>query len=243
MVKRATNNPLFSPSQTKAKQSKLPERASANGSTNGSVSIDDVVQKARSVANFPGLSVEFKTTLELLLVIVSQQQEEINKLRQLVADVAADLRPSRPAEDPAEAKERARAIVVVGLPETEGKPSVRQAGDKAKLIDLFDELDTEATIVATYRMGVKNDGKPRLTKVILGTSGQQHGVIGAAKKLKNTVKFKGVFLRPSMTKEERDEDAKLRKELGQRRQNGERVYIRGWPGQKREIVVISNQGN
>lgn len=141
-------------------------------------------------------------------------------------------------DDPAEQKERARAIVTSGLPEATGKPPERSSTDKHKLVSLFDELDVEAEVATTFRMGNKNDSRPRLTKVILANTKQQKAVIMAAKKLKSSAEFRGVFIRPSLTKAERDEDYVLRKECRERRMNGERVRILGLTGQKREIVKI-----
>lgn len=201
--------------------------------------IPSIIQKARETLQSDGKNDALTAVLSALLVIVEQQQR--------LLDILLTQSPNNKfteSEDPAEQKERLRSIVVVGLPESSGKPSERGDADHRKLRELFDELDVEAKVSNCYRMGQKSEGRNRLTKVVLATSAQQRTVMTAAKKLKNSAAFKGVFLRPSMTPAQRDEDAKLRKELYERRQKGEFVIIKGWPGQKREIVAVHPaQGN
>lgn len=212
------------------------------GSSNSipvATSMEDILGRVRALLQKADPDNPLAGALQLMVGLVEAQSRELSALK-----TGASPASIVPAEDPAETKERARSIVIAGITELAGKPSERRQADGDQLVKLFDELDVEAEVVATYRMGVRESGKKRLIKVVLGNSGQQRAILAAARKLKNSVEFKGVFLRPSMTKEERDEDYALRRELAERRRNGENVRIKGWPGYKREIVSVnSHQGN
>jgi len=209
-------------------------RSSTSVST---ASRDDPLQLARRLVDSGNEGGDMTAILRALITIIENQQRQIDSLKEQRLPIAAA------SEDQAEFKERKRSIVIMGLPEASGKPSDRQRADKSQLAHLFDELDVEAEVVATYRMGVKKDGGPRLTKVVLAASQQQKTVLVAAKKLKASTSFKGVFVRPSMTPAERDEDYRLRQQLRELRQAGRRVIIKGWPGEERKIVEIPVQGN
>lgn len=162
---------------------------------------------------------------------ISKQQTEIARLNAVVASPVTIV--------DAEEKERRRSIVVSGLPEIAGKPSERRAADKERLHSLVDELDVDVDVTAAYRMGEKKGDRPRLLKVVLGSSKHQQSLLRGCGKLKTSPNFGGVFVRPSLTKEQRQEDFVLRTELRRRRALGEKVRIVGWPGEVRKIVTLS----
>lgn len=175
----------------------------------------------------------------LLLIGLFEQQQLL--LQQMMANAP-------PTSDQAEEKERKRSIVIAGLPETSGKPSKRAADDKKNLVELFDELNVETEMVAAYRMGRPTDAdgkakpRPRLVKVVLANSHQQQRVLRYCGALKKSTAFKGVFVRPSLTKEEREEDDLLRKTLWERRKGGENCKIVGWYSDgSRRIESIDEQ--
>ncbi|KAK0410413.1 hypothetical protein QR680_005116 [Steinernema hermaphroditum] len=75
--------------------------------------------------------------------------------------------------------------------------------------------------------------RPRLLKIILPFPELVACAMRNCRNLR-TGAFKGVFIRPDMSVEERDEDKKLREELRARRANGEDVLLRS-----RKIVARS----
>lgn len=188
-------------------------------------------------------------TVHLVLAAFEQVHLENVELRRMVAAqqveigrLAAAVATTTGLSADAEEKERRRSIVISGLSECAGKPSERRAADKCRLDELIDELDVDADVVTTYRMGVKKEGgRPRLLKVVLGSSRQQQAALRSSGKLKSSAVFAGVFVRASLTQQQREEDYRLRKEVRERRALGERVRIVGWPGEERKIVTV--QGN
>nr|CAD2166449.1 unnamed protein product [Meloidogyne enterolobii]CAD2182027.1 unnamed protein product [Meloidogyne enterolobii]CAD2185056.1 unnamed protein product [Meloidogyne enterolobii] len=55
----------------------------------------------------------------------------------------------------------------------------------------------------------RNDGKGRPIKVVMPTTYHQRLILSRSKSLRNISDFSGVYLRPSMTKEERQHDYEL----------------------------------
>lgn len=115
--------------------------------------------------------------------------------------VVADLQKAKEEES------HRRSIVVAGLPE-----NGRDSEDVSKLVKL---LDPSAVICETYRVGRldrSSDGppRPRLLKAHLPSSSVVKSVLGEARKLKDSVDFRGVFIRRSMTLDERKALGKVR---------------------------------
>lgn len=137
------------------------------------------------------------------------QSQPLNQQQQMFTSANID----------AEEKERRRCIVIARFPESSKEtPSERIAEDNEKVKLLFDEMEIEATVAETFRMGSKKEAKngkevqPRLLKVRLQTSAQAKNILNNAKNVKNSTKFQNILLRKSMTAEER----KFEKELFQK---------------------------
>ena len=104
--------------------------------------------------------------------------------------------------DPCEDRERSRAIVISGVYESESPDSVRRnEEDMYKVKQVINSLGVECQPVVTYRMGQMSN-RPRLLKVILPTSRHQRTLCDRSKFLRGS-QFRGVWLRPSFTMEER----------------------------------------
>uniref|UniRef100_A0A8R1DYL1 Uncharacterized protein n=1 Tax=Caenorhabditis japonica TaxID=281687 RepID=A0A8R1DYL1_CAEJA len=109
-------------------------------------------------------------------------------------------------EDPAEVKERRRSIVAIGVPEN-GSSSMfeRNLADTNKVHQLLQHVDATSAPVAVYRIGrQKEDGKPRLLKVVMSSQFAQRDLLKKAHKLKTFCGAGGrpIFLRPFMSREE-----------------------------------------
>ncbi|EYB87365.1 hypothetical protein Y032_0264g615 [Ancylostoma ceylanicum] len=134
---------------------------------------------------------------------------------------------------------RQRSIVIHGVPELPktSLPSIRQADVENKVSEILDTLGVEARPWAVFRMGRRDDNKPRLTKVILPSRSQYFTVLGRARLLRDMAEFKHIYVRASLTEAERRRDFDLRMQARERNQalgRKEFVVYRG------EIVKISD---
>lgn len=129
--------------------------------------------------------------------------------------------------------ERQRSIIIDGIDEENSNQPMlkRMSTQRNKIYELLETIGVETYPLATYRLGPKPTGqnpKPRKLKVILPTRGQQRQVLAAAKKLHKLERFKDIFIRPSLTYEQRQLQWKLVQELRERRSKGEKLTIKNW---------------
>uniref|UniRef100_A0A8R1IU36 Uncharacterized protein n=1 Tax=Caenorhabditis japonica TaxID=281687 RepID=A0A8R1IU36_CAEJA len=117
-------------------------------------------------------------------------------------------------------EERKRSIVAINIPE--GGSRLAHDNNKMdieKVSLILKHLDIGYQLNAVYRMGkTRDDGRPRLIKIILPCSASQMEIMRRARRLRSfpTGQCPPVYLRPSMTKEERE---KFWMEWIQRRQS------------------------
>uniref|UniRef100_A0A914CVL9 Uncharacterized protein n=1 Tax=Acrobeloides nanus TaxID=290746 RepID=A0A914CVL9_9BILA len=125
--------------------------------------------------------------------------------------------------------ERQRSIVIIGLPEPapNTKTYDRIADEMTKIHNILDTIEVEARPVTTYRLGNRTDdpAKHRLLKVVFATRRQQNAVMASAKKLLSNNDYQKVYIRPSLTYEQRIEQKALLKELHERRNKGEKNLV------------------
>lgn len=162
---------------------------------------------------------------------IQELLEEINKLRKESAScqpvasqdlsnlnsspVTASVLPKRPEAVPSVESntdpDLRRSIVVSHLPENREINSIDQLfWDLSSVTRILDFLGVACLPVSVYRMGRSS---PRLLKVVLPTSRFQEQVLRRASRLRFSP-FKGVFIRKSLTLEER---IRLRNERSNRR--------------------------
>lgn len=137
---------------------------------------------------------------------------QLESLRSARSNLDSVLSPSQaetsrfPAADSATTidPDLARSIVVSGVPESPSESSTgRIQHDVACVTTVLNFLNVECMPSAVYRMGPRQSSRPRLLKVILPASRFQREVIQRAPRLRFFF-HKGVYIRPSLTKEERD---------------------------------------
>uniref|UniRef100_A0AC35FAT9 Uncharacterized protein n=1 Tax=Panagrolaimus sp. PS1159 TaxID=55785 RepID=A0AC35FAT9_9BILA len=124
----------------------------------------------------------------------------------------------------AEEKERRRCIVIAKFPESsKTTPSERIEEDNKNVKLLLDEMEIEANVIETFRMGSKKNSesgeiKHRLLKVRLQTSGQAKNVLRNAKNIKKSTTFKDhkILLRKSMCADERKFEKEIFKKQKER---------------------------
>lgn len=100
--------------------------------------------------------------------------------------------------------ERARSIVLSGVPESSSMSAIERASNDLKFVhSVLDHLNVECLPCAVYRMGKPDVKHSRLIKVVLPSSRFQQVAVKRAPRLR-TFPRKGIYLRPSLTKEERE---------------------------------------
>ncbi|EYC29009.1 hypothetical protein Y032_0007g3543 [Ancylostoma ceylanicum] len=124
------------------------------------------------------------------------------------ASVNKSQRQLQPSDDigrSAAEVERERAIVVAGLPEPD--PGLRgqemSSFEWRNIWDLLGELDISCQPAFAYRLGVLKQGVPRLLKIVFPASVFQRTALRNARRLRDSAKFRNVYVRPSLTAEER----------------------------------------
>lgn len=131
---------------------------------------------------------------------VAAQQDEICALRSGQFGVGGT---------DAETKERQRSLVLLNLDEgacqSEYEANHYTANEVSKILRF---LDVPYAAISTYRLGRKTLTHPRLVKIVLPSTAAKIEVLRRAKKLKfyETSGRPQLFLRPSMTQEERKRD-------------------------------------
>ena len=118
--------------------------------------------------------------------------------------------------------------------------------DRLQIIHLFktklgaNETDLNAGIRNIKRVGTQSDERPRIIIIECSNSDLKRFLLQNSFKLKNhrLINNRNVFLTPDMTKNQLEDDRKLREELRRRRDNGENVFIR-----KGQIVLRSSFPN
>ena len=125
-----------------------------------------------------------------------------------------------------EDQERRRSLVIAGIEEPSDNFTKRDQykKDRESIQEIFDVLDIATDPVCSYRLGKPDKNKRRLMKVILPSSFFQTQALRSAKQLKGHAKFNGIFLRPSLTKEERDAEYQMRKHVRELKASGMTKY-------------------
>lgn len=171
-------------------------------------------------------------------------------------DMSALIR--RLEDNSAEAQERRRSVVVVGLPEPDQSLSAtkRAEMDNKTVSKMLDVLDIPVVPVTCYRMGrlqqqnntassknqqsTSNNNnqqqRGRLLKVVLPASMFQWRMLGASARMRKQLQeeFGRIFIRPSLSKEQLAEDRQLRtmarqkNELEQKEGGRRRWGVRNW---------------
>ncbi|VDO36388.1 unnamed protein product [Haemonchus placei] len=132
-----------------------------------------------------------------------------------------------------EADKRSRSIVLSGLEEapSHSLPSEKQRDLEAKVSDVLDVLNVECRPVEVYRMGKEDRSRPRLVKVLLPSRFHWRTALANARNLKSSG-FANIFVRRSMTPDERKLEYELRQQARERNRG---KSIREWVVYKGEL--------
>uniref|UniRef100_A0A0N4W6U4 Uncharacterized protein n=1 Tax=Haemonchus placei TaxID=6290 RepID=A0A0N4W6U4_HAEPC len=124
-----------------------------------------------------------------------------------------------------ESDKRGRSIVISGLEDGQGglQPSVRQRD--LEVFRVLDALDVECRPVEMYCMGEPKPKRPILVKVVLPSRLHWRRVIASARLLREAG-LPNVFLRRSMTEDEKKREYELRQEARERNKgSGSRDWV------------------
>ncbi|EYB84415.1 hypothetical protein Y032_0317g2330 [Ancylostoma ceylanicum] len=110
-----------------------------------------------------------------------------------------------------EEEKRSRSIVISGLKECSPntRPSQRQKDLEGKVTEILDALDMECRPVEVRRMGRLDPSRPRLVKVVFSTRQEWTHALAHAHLLRSSG-FDDVYIRRSMTVDERKQEYELR---------------------------------
>jgi hypothetical protein len=127
--------------------------------------------------------------------------------------------PYRFSQDTVEAKRR-RSIVLIGLQEGQ-KASKEQCREDVQIAhEVLASIGVDIKPLSVWRLGKKReDGKPRVLRVELNSESSTYRAIGNAKNLKESEKYKGVFLRKSLSVQELEVMRQTRAQLSWLRAN------------------------
>uniref|UniRef100_A0A0N4WGI1 Nucleic-acid-binding protein from transposon X-element n=1 Tax=Haemonchus placei TaxID=6290 RepID=A0A0N4WGI1_HAEPC len=125
-----------------------------------------------------------------------------------------------------EGDKRSRSIVISGLEEGQDglRPSARQRDLEDKVAEVLVAVDVECRPVEIYRMGKPNSKHPRVVKVVLPSRVHRRALASA--RLLRDAGFPKVFIRRSMTEDERKREYELRQEARERNKgSGVREWV------------------
>lgn len=146
---------------------------------------------------------ELQNENSVLLTEIGSLRSQLSNKPTASVPISDSSPPAAPAV-PCDETERRRSIVVSGVPENFSVvASSRVLHDFARVREIFDFLQVDCHPVCVYRMGRVVNGRPRLIKIVLPSSFFTNLILRRAPRLR-TFSFRGIFIRPSLTKPERD---------------------------------------
>ena len=131
-----------------------------------------------------------------------------------------------------EEEDRSRSFMLFGLQEETGEDVSGKVGDVLLQLNLKPKVDVSrigSGVQSTSQAQDSADKKPRPVKVTVASSAIVKEVLSRAKYLKNCSGFRGVYISPDRSVEQRAEHRKLVAELKQKLvdQPGKRHFIKG----------------
>lgn len=121
---------------------------------------------------------------------------------------------------------RTSNIIIRGLPEETGSVGERLRSDKDSVRNVLEAVEANsADVTEIRRLGKLDKDRSRLLRVTLRSPTIKQQVLRKAKLLRNSPFFKDVFLQPDLTPMQQELERKLRKEVDDRRKQGEDVVI------------------
>ncbi|KAL6742477.1 hypothetical protein ANCDUO_15803 [Ancylostoma duodenale] len=121
--------------------------------------------------------------------------------------------------------ERLRSIVISGIPEHSGRISNRMNYDFESVCNVLFHIGVECWPTNVYRLGKRDPGRNRAVTVILPSTRFQRVAVSKAHRLR-TFSEKGIFLRASLPRAERERLKELRLNLSEKLRKPNFVFDR-----------------
>ena len=137
---------------------------------------------------------------------------------------------SRALDEHMDREKRKANLVIHNLPEQEGNSfAERSEKDLALFTSMIkDVLKLRVSSSRSFRVGKKQENRPRLLIVTLDNPASKHDILKCAPQLRNSAEYGNIYISPDLTQKEREVNRKLREELASRRRAGEsNLIIRG----------------
>ena len=130
---------------------------------------------------------------------------------------------------------RKQNIVVHNLPESVDVDSKRRIEKDIEAFKsmVIDEFRMSVNIKQAFRAGKSEQERPRTLIVSLDDEGAKWDILKQAPHLRDSERYRGVFLSPDRTPEEREKDRNLRLEVKKLREEGKSVRI-----QRGKVVLL-----
>ncbi|KIH43703.1 hypothetical protein ANCDUO_26286 [Ancylostoma duodenale] len=126
-------------------------------------------------------------------------------------------------------EKRKRSVVIYGIEEANKElPAIeRQRHTEAQVEKILDVLNVESRPVEIFRMDRQLEGRPRLVKVVFSSRNYFFDVLRNAHKLRNIPLYNRIYIRQSMTIEERNNDRELREKARElnAKEGGRKTYV------------------
>lgn len=167
--------------------------------------------------------------INVLVQLVQQQGDMIRAINEQLNIIAQrlDSNSSSPNALSAEEIERKRSIVIAGVPESDDdSPYLKWKADKTKVTQILKQCEVESG-AQIYRLGKPSPDKTRLIKAVFPASVFVGQALKGQKKMRSDPDMchQKVFIRPSLTKAQRDAEFQLREEVRRQNANGRVVRI------------------
>lgn len=151
---------------------------------------------------------------------IEQNQEQKPSWVQVLKKGMGKKMLQQEVREASEQMQRETNVIAKGIEEGE------EGKDQETVEEILKAMDMEQTeIVKMERIGTKQEGKKRPIKISLKSKKVVLDVLKNKIKLQNQNKTKLIFIEKDLTRKEREISWKLRKELKEKREKGERCYI------------------
>lgn len=165
---------------------------------------------------------------EVLMNRVKELEDTVKGLEALSHQKSAAVLSEDALREVEERHRRRKFVIVSGLPEPcSGSLDERALHDKKAINALASQIGVDSLEVSNItRIGSSKTKAPRLVRFKCSSVEKKFSLLRASRHLRRHEQYARVFLRPDLTKLQREKDRELRTELEYRRSAGERVVIR-----------------
>lgn len=190
---------------------------------------DEIESFRRCVASLEQKVDQLGSSLATFHARQTKCESDIKSIKLAVENLKA-AQSSNTADILGEAEERQRRannIMIFGLPETMvGSLAERVKLDEDNIQELFSETGVaEISPISARRVGKIVEGQCRPLKVEMQRSADVQRVLRSGRRLRNSSRYRRVFVSKDLTKLQQEEARNLRSEMKQRRELGEDVVI------------------